>query len=465
MVRALSRLCCAVLSSRNRAFHGEKLIRQSLPSPRPSRKRVFRFPSGALRALATLLLICVPASLLDAQSYVPTPQELDQLLAPIALYPDALLAQITSASTNPQEILDVNEWLHSNPGLTGLALTNAAQAQGFDPAFIALVSFPQVLDMMARDIDDYAAIGAAFEANQATVMDSVQRLRADAYNAGALQSGPQQKVVLEPYNSGQIIVIQPANPQMVYVPVYNPGLVFGGGYGMATWITFGAGISLAVALANTHPWGWGRWGWNWRSRYAMYNRAMWRPRYNTYRPPRPIYRPGRPNFGNRPPVVAPRPRPGRPQIKPPVRPTRPVSGRPGGPSIQPVKPGPNGPGRPTIQPVKPGPNGPGRPTTQPGRPVGARPTHPYNGVRPAPVPARPRPSQPGQPNNGQPNKGQPNTGQPSTRPTAGNGGKTPPGNAPRPAPQPKPQQSRPQQSRPQPQPRPQKQPAPPPSGA
>ena len=93
---------------------------------------------------------------------LPTPDELDQLLAPVALYPDSLLAQITTASTNPQEILDVDNWLLQNSNLSGEALTNAAQAAGFDPAFIALVNFPQVVTMMAENIDDYAAIGPHF---------------------------------------------------------------------------------------------------------------------------------------------------------------------------------------------------------------------------------------------------------------------------------------------------------------
>src|ERR1700723_2109889 len=91
----------------------------------------------------------------------PTPEELDQLLAPVALYPDSLLAQITTASTNPQEILDVDNWLQQNSNLSGAALTDAAQAAGFDPAFIALVNFPQVVTMMAENIDDYAARGSA----------------------------------------------------------------------------------------------------------------------------------------------------------------------------------------------------------------------------------------------------------------------------------------------------------------
>ena len=95
------------------------------------------------------------------------------MLAPVALYPDSLLAQITTASTNPQEILDVDNCLHDNQGLTGTALTDAAQQQGFDPPFIALVNFPQVLEMMAQHVDDYAAIGQAFSADQEAVSASV----------------------------------------------------------------------------------------------------------------------------------------------------------------------------------------------------------------------------------------------------------------------------------------------------
>ena len=120
--------------------------------------------------LIALLLFPGFAPILEAQAAPapqaappppPTPQQLDQLLAPVALYPDQLLAQITTASTNPQEILDVTNWLAQNPGLTGAALTDAAQKQGFDPAFLALVAFPTVLQMMADHIDDYAAVGQA----------------------------------------------------------------------------------------------------------------------------------------------------------------------------------------------------------------------------------------------------------------------------------------------------------------
>ena len=142
------------------------------------------------RSILTSLLILLMGMqgfvlVASAQETMPTAEELDQLLAPVALYPDALLSQITTASTNPQEILDVHAWLQQNPGLTGIALSDAAQNQGFGPAFIALVNFPQVLEMMAEHIDDYAAIGRAFTADQGAVAASIQRLRAQAYDAGA----------------------------------------------------------------------------------------------------------------------------------------------------------------------------------------------------------------------------------------------------------------------------------------
>src|SRR5271154_5421169 len=178
----------------------------------------------------------------------PTPEELDQLLAPVALYPDSLLAQITTACTNPQEILDVDNWLLQNSNLSGEALTNAAQAAGFDPAFIALVNFPQVVTMMAENIDDYSAIGVAFSADQASVTASIQRLRAQAYASGALRTNDQYQVeVQQPAPSQTIYVVQPANPQVVYVPVYNPAVVYvapAPNVVPATLITFGAGIAI-----------------------------------------------------------------------------------------------------------------------------------------------------------------------------------------------------------------------------
>ena len=217
---------------------------------------------------ATLLVVVLVAlqafqPLLTAQSASLTPQQLDQLLSPIALYPDSLLSQIMTASTNPQEIIDVDNWLAANPSLTGTALTDAAQQQGFDPAFIALVNFPQVLDMMAQHVDDYAAIGNAFAADQAGVTDSIQRLRAQAYAGGSLRSNEQQTVTVQQAGGQTIYVIQPANPQVVYVPQYDPSLVYAPSTGSvvaASLLSFGAGIGLGALFTSSQPWGWGGWG-------------------------------------------------------------------------------------------------------------------------------------------------------------------------------------------------------------
>lgn len=306
--------------------------------------------AGQARPFCAILLVCLllfhnASGILYSQSTapVPTSQQLDQLLAPVALYPDTLLAQITTASTNPQEILDVDNWLQQNMNLTGADLQNAAQQQGFDPAFVALVTFPDVLNMMAQNVDDYAAIGAAFSANQALVMDSVQRLRAQAYAAGNLQSNQQQQVVTQNQGGQQIIVVQPANPQVVYLPTYDPTVIYTrpstGTVVAGALLTFGAGIAIG-ALINNQPWGWGGWGWNWGHRTVIVNHNTWvfhnnyyRPPHYTYRP-RPVpynYRPGyggnwgyrppnyRPPYASRPPSYRPPPG-GRPNYRPPSNP-------------------------------------------------------------------------------------------------------------------------------------------------
>jgi hypothetical protein len=258
---------------------------------------------------AVVLLIALVYSqdfvpLVRAQdSAVPTPEELDQLLAPVALYPDSLLAQITTACTNPQEVLDVDNWLQQNPNLSGTAPTDAAQAAGFDPAFIALVNFPQVVTMMAENIDDYAAIGDAFLADQASVTASIQRLRAQAYASGALRTNSQFQVEVQQPAGQTIYIVQPANPQVVYVPVYDPTVVYvapSSGVVATSLITFGAGIAIGALIANNQPWGWGGWGWNWGSSRAYYNHTVWVRWGNPYRPPSPWYRPRPVYYNNRP---------------------------------------------------------------------------------------------------------------------------------------------------------------------
>lgn len=325
----------------------------------------------------------------------PTPQELDQLLAPIALYPDSLLAQITTASTNPQEILDVDNWLAHNKNLTGTALTDAAQQQGFDPAFIALVNFPTVVEMMAEHIDDYAAIGQAVTANQAEVAASIQRLRSQAYASGALRSTPQQQVDVQQVSGQPVYAIQPANPQVVYVPQYDPTVVYvrpAGGVVATSFLSFGIGIGIGALLVPNRPWGWGGWGWNWGGRSIYYNHGPWGGWHGGYRPPHIWYRPRPIVWGNRPGYRGNwgyRPR----NYRPPSSIHRPGYTRPGGrpayrpPSRPAVRPG----NRPSIQPARPG-NGGARPTpSRPqNRPGGNQPSRPPQ-TRPAPQsrPARP----------------------------------------------------------------------------
>jgi len=421
--------------------------------------------------------------LLSAQTTALTPQQLDQLLAPVALYPDSLLAQITTAATNPQEILDVDNWLQQDPGLTGTALTDAAEKQGFDPAFIALTSFPQVLDMMAQNIDDYAAIGEAFSADQGAVTASIQRLRAQAYAAGALRSNSQQQVEVQQPTGQTIYVIQPANPQVVYVPVYNPTVVYvapSTSTVVATsLISFGAGIAIGALLVNNQPWGWGGWGWGWSSGRCYYNRTVWVAWGNPYRPPnvwyhpRPVLYTSRPGYGGnwhyRP-----------PNYRPPVPGPRPPNRPPWGPSNPPgYRPPANG-GRPPVQQPKPG-----RPTQPIAKPYTPKPpsatTPPTQGKPKPPAQGKPKPPTEGKPNppattrppaNGtkppattrpapQPKPATPGREQPQTRPTTPNQPAVT-----RPAPQPKPAPSsgsQPQKkpaSQPKPAPRPQPKPQP-----
>jgi hypothetical protein len=380
----------------------------------PSKLRVF-----IAILVVGLMALPAPSPMLWAQDAAPpTPEELDQLLAPVALYPDALLSQITTASTNPQEIQDVHAWMEANPGLTGAALTDAAEKQGFDPAFIALVNFPSVVSMMADHIDDYAAIGQAFLADQDAVTASIQRLRAQAYNSGALRSSEQQKVEVQQAAGQTIYVIQPTSPTVVYVPQYDPTVVYvrpaPGAVVTAPSLTFSIGIGIGALIVDNRPWGWGGWGWNWGARRAYYNHGYWNGWGNPYRPPhhsyhrRPIVwanRPGyRGNWSYRPPHYRPpnhpAPRPGRPG-NPPGRPSpgKPVQpGRPNQPGSN--QPGSNQPGSNQPGSNQPGSNRPHRTQPQSGRRAArdgnqpSRPNQPSTKAVEPDTPPQPNPDQP-----------------------------------------------------------------------
>ena len=149
------------------------------------------------------------------------PEQIEQLLAPIALYPDALLAQVLMASTYPLDIVQASRWIRDHGDLEGEALEQAAAEQGWDPSVQALVFFPDQLARMNDNLDWTQDLGEAYLGQEQEVLDTVQRLRQEAHDAGNLQTNEHQQVVVE----GDTIVVQPAEPEVVYVPSYNPATV------------------------------------------------------------------------------------------------------------------------------------------------------------------------------------------------------------------------------------------------
>lgn len=246
------------------------------------------------RALSTTLsfLLVITAVPFEAGGQQPAPtgspeysgqgsplsaNELQQLVAPIALYPDALVAQILGAATFPDQIAFANDWLQQNKNLTGGALTKAVDAQSWDPSVKALSQFPSVLGDLAKNLSWTSALGEAYHTQAADVMSAVQVLRAKAQAAGNLKSGSQITVVQQ---SPEVIVIQPANPQVVYVPQYNPTVVYGTpyvtpGYSTAAVvatgaIAFGVGIAMGVSMSN-NSWGYSYWNCNWHGGAVVYH--------------------------------------------------------------------------------------------------------------------------------------------------------------------------------------------------
>jgi len=197
-------------------------------------------------------------------------EELDQLVAPIALYPDSLLAQVFMASTYPLEVVQAGRWVKANQNLKGDALTAALEKENWDPSVKSLVNFPQVLDMMNEKLDWTQKLGDAFLAQQKGVMDTVQKLRAKAEAEGNLKTTEQQKVVVE--KETKTIIIEPANPQVVYVPTYNPTVVYGTWWYPAYppyyyyppgYVAGGALFSFGVGVAMGAAWGYAWGGCNW----------------------------------------------------------------------------------------------------------------------------------------------------------------------------------------------------------
>src|SRR5260370_21980147 len=156
-----------------------------------------------------------------------SPEQIDTLVAPIALYPDALLSQVLVAATYPLEIVEAAKWLQQNRNLRGRQLVEAARQQNWDASIQALVVFPDVLSRLNSDIRWTTDLGNAFLAQQADVMNAVQRMRAQAKAAGKLNSNPEETATTQTQGGQTVIEIQPANPEVVYVPAYNPDYTCG----------------------------------------------------------------------------------------------------------------------------------------------------------------------------------------------------------------------------------------------
>lgn len=236
----------------------------------------------------SILLIPFASGNLNAQggAYAPLdPPALDQLVAPIALYPDALVAQILTASTFPQQVGDADNWSQQNAGMPPQQRADIANGMPWDPSVKALTAFPSVLDNMARNYNWTSALGNAYYNQPGDIMNAVQAARVQAQQAGYLRNTPQERVLYD----GGLITIVPVNPEVVYVPYYDPWRIYGGwvspygGFyvapppvGLALGVGIGfAAVGISIGLFGHYGWGYNAWAPNWRGGVVVYN-------HNTY---------------------------------------------------------------------------------------------------------------------------------------------------------------------------------------
>jgi hypothetical protein len=248
------------------------------------------------RASLLLALIIMVASAVNAAAQQPVaspppssqpdqallkPEQLEALVAPIALYPDALLANMLAAATYPLEVVEADRWIKENKSLKGDGLATEASKKGWDDSVKALTATPSVLDMMSDKLDWTKSLGDAMLAQQADLMDAIQRLREKARGNNKLSSNRQQTVTVKQQENKQVIVIEPTDPNAMYVPYYEPATVYGAWpyadyppyyFGYPSYI--GAGV-VAAGIAFGTAWAIGRWGNYWGGRFNWGNRNVY----------------------------------------------------------------------------------------------------------------------------------------------------------------------------------------------
>lgn len=211
-----------------------------------------------------------------------TPEQLQQLVAPIALYPDELVAEVLAAATYPTQVVEADRWLQDHKTLQGKQLADEANKQPWDSSVKALTEFPSVLANMDKNLSWTSSLGDAYTNQQQDLMNAVQVMRQRADAAGNLKTNSQQKIKRQ----GSTIIIEPAEPEVVYVPTYDPWIVYGAPLGVwPGWFWYpglyvpgpgiGFGIGFGVGLFGGLGWGWHHWGFDWGHRTIIYN-------HNTY---------------------------------------------------------------------------------------------------------------------------------------------------------------------------------------
>ena len=236
------------------------------------------------------LLATYPQALLEDQQASPggpqymrqNPEQLQQLVAPIALYPDSLVAQILAGSTFPEQIVAADQWVHSHSDLSGETFAQAVDKLPWDPSVKALTAYPDVLGNMDKNLAWTSSLGDAYYNQEQDVMDSIQSMRHRAQQAGSLNSTPQQIVTSEDSN----IEIEPVSPEIVYVPAYDPWAVYGSpivawpGWYQYPGIWYNGpslffGVGFGTALFGHYGWGWHHWNFDWHRRYAVFDHTRY----------------------------------------------------------------------------------------------------------------------------------------------------------------------------------------------